>query len=345
LEAAAERAQTEGDETGAVLARTFAAWLRTSFGAGFSVDELEALARRSVVLLERAADHAGLVHAWFALGTVASLLGRFEKVAHAAEQQIRHARLAGERQTHLFHLASALTQGPRPAEEALRTLEAALPENPQSMPLLYRALLLAMLGRFDEAWALARTAGEQRRELTGSFGGEFALASIAELNGDYEAAAGYLRRVCDRQEAHGLRSLLSGYAPALGRSLCKLGRYDEAESLAQLGRKLGNEQKAATQMLWRQVQALVDAQRGEHRAAEMLVREAVAISERTDALNWQGDALCDLADVLATVGRGDEAAAALEQALDRYQRKQNLAMVAQVRPQLDALRAEVPADA
>jgi tetratricopeptide (TPR) repeat protein len=276
---------------------------------------------------------------------VANYRGRFEECAQSDERALRHWRLAGQHPFGLAGLAVALVLGPRPADEALRTLDSVLPANPTPRTLLRRGRLLAMLGRFDEAWALARTAGEQRRELTGSFGGEFALASIAELNGDYEAAAGYLRRVCDRQEAHGLRSLLSGYAPALGRSLCKLGRYDEAESLAQLGRKLGNEQKAATQMLWRQVQALVDAQRSEHRAAEMLVREAVAISERTDALNWQGDALCDLADVLATVGRGDEAAAALEQALDRYQRKQNLAMVAQVRPQLDALRAEVPADA
>ena len=56
-------------------------------------------------------------------------------------------------------------------------------------------------------------------------------------------------------------------------------------------------------------------------------------------LNNQGDALCDLAEVLAAAGRTDEAAEALEQALKRYERKKNLAMVAQVRTKLEALRA------
>ena len=92
-------------------------------------------------------------------------------------------------------------------------------------------------------------------------------------------------------------------------------------------------------MLWRQVQALVHAHRGEHAQAEPLAREAVAISEPTDALNFQGDALCDLAEVLAAAGRVEEAGVALAQALERYERKKNLAMVAQVQPRLEALRA------
>ena len=60
-----------------------------------------------------------------------------------------------------------------------------------------------------------------------------------------------------------------------------------------------------------------------------------------DGLNYQGDVLCDLAEVLAAAGRTDEAAAALEQALERYGRKKNLAMVAQVTPRLEKLRAGV----
>jgi tetratricopeptide (TPR) repeat protein len=104
-------------------------------------------------------------------------------------------------------------------------------------------------------------------------------------------------------------------------------------SAARLGRERGGEQDFATQMLWRQVQALVDAHRGEHDESERLAREAVAIAERTDALNFQGDALCDLAKVFAAAGRGDAAAAALEQALERYERKKNLAMVSQVHQQ------------
>jgi len=90
------------------------------------------------------------------------------------------------------------------------------------------------------------------------------------------------------------------------------------------------------------VQALIDASHGRHREAELLAREAVAITERTDALNWQSDALCDLAQVLHAAGRSDEAEAALAQALERYQYKNNLAMAAQVRDRLADLHDAAP---
>jgi thioredoxin-like negative regulator of GroEL len=86
----------------------------------------------------------------------------------------------------------------------------------------------------------------------------------------------------------------------------------------------------------------VDSYSGRTSSAEQLACEAVAICDRTDALNWQGDALSDLAEVLAAAGRTHEAADALEQALDRYGRKKNLAMVAQVRPRLEEFRARIP---
>ena len=83
------------------------------------------------------------------------------------------------------------------------------------------------------------------------------------------------------------------------------------------------------------------AYRGESESAEALAREAIAIVEQTDGLNMVGDAYCDLADILTAAGRTDEAGDALEQALERYERKKNLAMVAQVRPKLEALRTGV----
>jgi tetratricopeptide (TPR) repeat protein len=198
-----------------------------------------------------------------------------------------------------------------------------------------------MLGRFDEAWPLAHEAAARHRELTG-LESDANLAEIASLAGNEEAAAGYLRAFCDWCEEHGQRDWLSTYAPQRGRSLCALGRYEEAEPLAQLGRKLGSEQDFATQMLWRQVQALVQASRGEHVQAEQLAREAVAIGEQTDALNFQGDALCDLAEVLQSAGSTDEAAATLAQAIDRYERKGNLVMVDRTRTRLAELRATAP---
>ncbi len=341
--AAAERARAVGDETGELLARVGAAFYRYWLDPSPAVVELEQLAQEALPLLEQAENHAGLTFVWWVLGVgVANFHGRYEDYAYAAEQALRYARLAGRGSLGLFNLEEALFFGPRPADEALRTLDGLLPENPHPGLLVMRAGLLAMLDRFEEASQLAREAGDHYRDLTGDDTVDVDLGMIAASVGRHEDAAAHLRRACDLVEARGRRGVLSTFAPALGRSLCVLGRHDEAEPLAQLGRELGGEHDFATQTLWRQVQALVDARRGRHGQAEQLAREAVAITDRTDALNFQGDALCDLAEVLHAAGRSDEAEAALAQALERYERKKNLAMAAQVRDRLAELHDAAP---
>jgi tetratricopeptide (TPR) repeat protein len=164
------------------------------------------------------------------------------------------------------------------------------------------------------------------------------LGFIAQTAGDHESAAVHLRRFCDFAEAGGASGFLQTFAPMLGRSLCALGRHDEAEPLAELGRTIDKtSQDVFTQALWRQVLALVHAHRGQHVEAEALAREAVAVLESTDALNMQGDALCDLAEVLHAAGRGDVAEATLAEASELYERKHNFARVGQVRERLAQL--------
>jgi class 3 adenylate cyclase len=332
----AERAAAACDPTAEALARAVAADYRSAYVADPAVDELEELARKVLPVLEQAQDDAGLVHIWAALGNVANFRGQYEAWAQAAEHALRHARRAGRHYAHLFGLEAALVQGPRPADEALVALDAALPEAPHPRSLLRRAGLIAMLGRFDEAWTNALKASDRLRELAGEEGSGW-LADLATLEGDHGRAANYLRLQCELFEQRGQRDLLSSYAPILGRSLCALGRHQEAEPLARLGREIGDEQDILTQVLWRQVEALVRAARGEHGKATALAEEATAISERTDSPLLQAAALCDLAEVLAAAGRTGGAAAALEQALERYEWKKNIAMVAQVRPRLDSL--------
>ena len=91
---------------------------------------MEALARAALPLLERAGNHAALVHVWGVLGfAVANNLCRFEEHAYAAEQALHHARLVGERPGELFHLDYALGLGPWPADKALRKLDREFPED------------------------------------------------------------------------------------------------------------------------------------------------------------------------------------------------------------------------
>ena len=338
-DAAAERAHAASDEIGEAVARAVGVRHRWKAGEATAA-ELEALARGALPLVEKAEDHEGLVHVWRGLIEVATIRGRYGEALAATEQALRHTRRASwpPLSGPSAGITGVLTNGPEPADEALRTLDALLPEAPHPRTQLFRALLLAMLGRFDTAWPLAHEAGARLNERTGDHDGGFALAGIAMLQGDHQAAVRHLIGYCGFLREHNQRSLLSTAAPRLGRELCALGRYGEAEPLAQLGRETGDEHDVTTQMLWRQAQALVELSRGEHAEAELLAREAVALGERTDRLNLHADALCDLADVMSAAGRHEEAAGALRQALDRYERKMNLAMVAQVQPRLEALR-------
>jgi class 3 adenylate cyclase len=338
LEHAAERAAAEGDATGEAFARAIAAYHRFNM-LECSTDELETLALAALPLLEQAGDHAALVHVWNALGVgVANLRGRWADHARASEQALQHSRLAGQHRTGLFFIQVALVFGAIPADEALQRLDRLLPEVPDAFSLVNRACLLAMLDRFDEAVPLARESNARLRDLDGRRFGESRLAEIAIFTGDHEAAAAHLRELSSWLEEQRLLGYLSTFAPLLGRELCALARFDEAETLARRGRELAEEGDVTSQALWRQVQALVHAHRGEYAEGVGLAREAVAITEQTDGLNIQGSALCDLAEVLHAAGRHEEATAALTDALERYERKRNLPMARQVRERLADLQ-------
>jgi class 3 adenylate cyclase/tetratricopeptide (TPR) repeat protein len=340
-EAAAERAHRHGDPAGEAVARVVAADYRSHVTVESRVKEVEKLALRAVPLLEETENHAGLARAWGALGGIANLRGRYEEALTSAEKVLFHSRLAGRPRTALLLLEYALVYGPRPADEGLRVLDDALPRTSHPGPLLHRSLLLAMLGRFEEAWPAARESSERARALSGNSQAQF-LAQIATFEGDHTAAVACWRDHCELLERHGDRAALSTAAALLGRSLCALGREAEAEPLARRARELADASDIVTQAVWRQLQARILAA-GNAEAALPLAQEAVEIAGRTDGLTMQGDALCDLAEVLACAGRTGEAAVALEQALHRYEGKRNFAMVAQVRPRLEVVRDEIPA--
>jgi class 3 adenylate cyclase/tetratricopeptide (TPR) repeat protein len=342
-EQAAKRAREIGDRAAEALALVVVAWTDLeSASRPDIVDDLEQRAREALSLLESRADEAARGRVWYALAEAANYRGHFEERALAAEQALHCFELARAHHFELAGLHWALVNGPRPADEALETLDSFLATCPAPYPLIGRAHLLAMLNRFDEAWELALSISDPLRESSGRMNVELDLGALAAVAGEHELAVPYLRRGCDTLERLGQKAHLSTYAPELGHSLCELGCYEDAEPLAQLGRELAAEQDLPAQAQWRRVQARVHAHRGERSEAEQLVREAVSIIEQTDALNMQGDNYCDLADVLEQAGNTREAQAALEHAVQLYQRKKNLAMVAKVRTELESLQRETP---
>jgi class 3 adenylate cyclase/tetratricopeptide (TPR) repeat protein len=338
---AAAGAAEAGDEAGAALARAMAVHYAFMVVPG-SPDELEPLLLDARRRLEEAEDHAGLAQVWWALGFgVANMRGRQDDWVTAALQARHHSRLAG-RAALTADVGTALVCGSRPADEALEVIDRLLAETPSTWLHLNRAWLLAMLGRGDEARQLAEEANARLRDQGDARWGEWMLAEISALAGDYEDASNRLRILCEWLDAHEQIVFLGSYLGLLGRALCQLGRFDEAEQCADRARADENHysaMEAESWYSWRQVLARVYAHRGDLAEAERLAREAVALSEQNDSLDVQCFAQWDLAEVLVAGGRSDQAAAALEQALDCCRRKKNLALSEQVAARLEALGA------
>ena len=334
LEEAADGAEKAGDAAGAALARVAAALWREDSGAG-SAEEVERLAHAALPLLEAAGDHAGLGHVWSCLAFGANRRRRYDQVEQAAEQALRHFDLAGQNWSHPGRIMSALHWGSRPVAEALQRLDVLAKRYTHPQVKLLRAQFLAMLDRSDEAQAVGIAAADQFRELVGRSPWFWELD---ELAGNYEAAAEQLRNFCLYLTERGQMAAFGGYAPMCGRMLCRAGRYDEAEQLAERGHDLADEDDPATQSLYRRVAAVVAAHRGEHAEAERLASEALTDSLKTDSPQIQADAYFDLAEVLAVAGRREDAAATWREALDRYDRKGIIPLARRTRERLSALQ-------
>jgi tetratricopeptide (TPR) repeat protein len=202
-----------------------------------------------------------------------------------------------------------------------------------------------MLGRFDEARAILAEARADLAERGAGMKLAATCMDAADVDlwaGDPAAAAELGANACGLLDDLGEKTMLSNAAGTLAQALYALDRLEEADACAGRAAELGASDDAFTQMLWRQVRAKVLARRGEHAEAERLAREAVAIGEDTDMLDAQGDTYTDLGEVLLLAGKNGEAAAALEHALERYERKGNLVSTQRAQTRLAELRHAAP---
>ena len=329
LEEIAERADGRGDTAGAAFARALAAHGALWAGDEDAAAEQERLALAAVPLLEAREDDVALAELWFSLANGVYNGGcQYAEMVRAAERAREHETRARIPHRSDRMLAMGLVYGPAPVDEALHRLDALdasadLEGN--------RAVLLAMSDRIEEARALAYAADQHAREL--GFTLDAWIAEIESLAGNHEAAAELFGSWRDFLDQRGRNAGVATYSASQARELCLLGRFADAEPLAAHSRYLDEDNP-----LWRQAAALVNAHRGEHTGAERLAREALAWFQKADSPRSQGDALSDLAEVLAAAGRHAEAAATLEQALELYQRKQIVPLARRVRDRLAALQ-------
>jgi class 3 adenylate cyclase/tetratricopeptide (TPR) repeat protein len=341
-ESLATRASVAGDCVAELCGRVKEGVIRLYLEPEGAAEKLSALVEQALPVFEAAGDDMALYIAYSARADVAFIRGQMGAQVEAYERAFAHARQAGHLTPQsIAGRADGRFHGTTPVSELLEWLDQNEPGAGRDHWLrAYQAGALAMLGRFDEARAILT---EARAELA-ERGGGVLLANITafesvwvELWADEPAAAAEFGAAGLKLfEELGELAFLSTAAGNLAQALYALDRLDEADAWAARAIQLGASDDTVTQMLSRQVRAKVLARRGEHAEAERLAREAVAIGDGTDALNWQGDANADLAEVLLLGGQADDATAVLEQALERYERKGNLVMARRTRHRLAA---------
>jgi ATP/maltotriose-dependent transcriptional regulator MalT len=274
--------------------------------------------------------------------------GRYTPAGEALARAIEHARRAGnERLLARSRAALALNslQGPLPVPQAIAECEQLLAAGLRDRQLECNVLcalaqLRAMNGEIDSARALMRRSRAMLRDLgQGVFVASTGidLARVELHGGDLALAQREVRADCDFLAAKGETYFLSTLMALLARIVREQGRDEEALALTREAEAATAPDDTESQALWRMVRAPILARAGEATLAEQLAREALDLVRRTEAPMLQGDALAELAAVLAVARRGDEARSTAAEAISLYEAKGNRVAAARAAAWADAL--------
>jgi tetratricopeptide (TPR) repeat protein len=294
--------------------------------------------------LEAAGDHAGLAQLWHVRALVWWIKCQSGEAERAWRRAADEAMHAGDERMFADLIgweATSTAVGPTPVEIAIvrcTEIRAILKQDPwaEALALQPLASLHAMRGDFDAAFALL---DESAATLAG-FGPTVDAAVshpevlVAVLAGDLDRAERHLRTGRRLLEQMGERAVLASTESYLAEVMLLSGRAAEADRLARRCASLATEDDAWAQVAWRQVRARVLAGRGRTTRALEYARQAVDIAMTTDHLNTQADSLVDLAFVLEAAGSDDEAAGALNRAVEIYEAKGNRVRAREARDRL-----------
>ena len=204
----------------------------------------------------------------------------------------------------------------------------------------YAGPLAAMRGRFGAARENAERSGaileELGRRVSGA-GACYYAATTELLAGDPAAAEAIARRALETLESLGETVNSAALAALLAEALRRQGRTDEAARMTEASERTAWPDDLFAQVGWRATRAEVLARGGEPERGEALAREALALLDGGDGLDLQGRALESLAETLAAQERSDEAAAALREAVELYERKGNAVSAERARERLAAV--------
>jgi len=307
-------------------------------------------AREAIVVLEAAADHAGLARAWRLIMGLELNAGRLEEASRAVEHVVTEAvlsqdqRLASRSAT---AIAYVLLHGPTPVDQAIREceeLESSLAGNRTTQAIVEsaRGVLMAMSGDFEQARELYRHSQAVLTELAGgidAMSGSFDSSRVEILAGDLDRARAELERDYQSLTAVDETFFRSSVAVRLATMLAWAGDLEAASRYAEEARSIGDPADSEAQVGWRIALAQVAARRGERDRALELATEANALAAGTTDILLKTDALTALAEVHETLGDPESAGPPLREALALYEAKGDVVSARALRDRLEVVAA------
>jgi class 3 adenylate cyclase/ATP/maltotriose-dependent transcriptional regulator MalT len=309
------------------------------------VDEALKTAERAIMVLDETGDDFGLARAWLLILLLHYGRCHVAEMEKALEPALHYARRARDGRLVAVALNASvrgLLIGPAPVDEALARAQtiADEPEADRALGAVACGVvgcLEAMRGRFEEA----RTAYAESHAVLQDLGrtrlqaAQRAYSGFVELLADDATAAEReLRAGIVELETIGDKTNLATVAGLLAQALATQGRWNEAEAATEQSERASSSADVAAQVMWRLTRARLTARRGQVHDADRLSGEAVALAAATDSPTLLADALFCRADVAAAADLAVDAAAALTDAAEHYERKGHAVGAARARAEL-----------
>ena len=316
-----------------------------------TAEQFGAVARQAIETFTELGDDLGLAFANRLLSYAYESLGDSARAQSALKRAVDHAAAGGDegreiayRRAHIQSISwgpISIAELEAQAKDFLEWTTALGDRRSRAVGLGIMATVQAANGRLEEGRRLI----EEQRAIYDDMGldkirawGVFDHVATELWAGDIVDAEAELLKSAQFLRLKGERAVLPTLLSFLADIRVRQGRVDEAQDLADEALGLGASDDIITIIKCRSVQALVAAAKGREEEAMHLANQAVQLAEGTDYLDWRAFAWLDLADVTERLGRRAEMEAALQTAIDLFEKKGLNARAERARARLVASR-------